>query len=172
MIELIHLLSRPEEERERLSVQFLSRLGLPYRQLVSQPADDVPPYPERGTARQYGCFAAHRTALQAARPDYLLVCECDCLVTNGFENRLPQLCDEMRTRGLVLMRIGNDGPAWSHCCLWRQDMLPQVRSLMADDSRWATPDRWIDTTLRPLGIVSSLPGWAIQIPGTSLIYRH
>lgn len=88
-IRVVHLLCRPEDEREIQSVKEVSRLadfGMEYIQVINEPAKSIPhgerPLNNRGKllAGHWGCFKAHLDAIKKKfdDTDYLLICEGDC----------------------------------------------------------------------------------------------
>lgn len=107
-IKLVHLLTKPEENREKQSVKDMLKLcndlpNINYFQIVNKPFDEHPPtdnvifgnshwvagkekpYGSWGlTAGHYGCFKAHKDALldffYNSEYDYLIIAECDCKI--------------------------------------------------------------------------------------------
>ena len=108
-IQIKHLLTRPDDMREMVSIKSLQQLekyGMYYEQIVNTPYDGFPPKEfckrpdqisnEPGdfgnglgplTGRHYGCFQAHRGALETmdAEYDYTLVFEADAFIYTGLE---------------------------------------------------------------------------------------
>lgn len=134
-IKCVHLLSRPDDERERRSVEQLSQLpsyGIERIQIVNAPWNsDVPPSrdaPDRPfvlTKAHYGCWKAHKDAITEHLKDVdaLLVCECDCLPVESKEkfvsriNRAAEACVEgnldaftlgFKHNGQIIDRVGSD----------------------------------------------------------------
>jgi len=108
-IQILHLLTRPDDMRERVSIASLKQLeqyGMKYTQMVNTPYDGLPPkehcsrpdaisdtprYLGNGfgtiTGRHYGCYLAHRGALEAMSDeyDYTLIFEADAFIYTGLE---------------------------------------------------------------------------------------
>lgn len=108
-IQVKHLLTRPDDMREMVSIKSLQQLekyGIHYEQMVNTPYDGLPPTEfckrpdqisdEPGdfgngmgplTGRHYGCFQAHRGALETMSDeyDYTLVFEADAFIYTGLE---------------------------------------------------------------------------------------
>ena len=108
-IQVKHLLTRPDDMREMVSIKSLQQLekyGIHYEQMVNTPYDGFPPKefckrPEQIsdepgdfgngmgplTGRHYGCFQAHRGALETMSDeyDYTLVFEADAFIYTGLE---------------------------------------------------------------------------------------
>jgi GR25 family glycosyltransferase involved in LPS biosynthesis len=107
-IQIKHLLTRPDDEREMLSMKSIStlqRYGINYQPIVNQVYEGLAPaencrrpehiskdnkpgelYPGAGlgwmTGRHYGCYLAHRGALETmdSEYDYTLIFEADAYV--------------------------------------------------------------------------------------------
>jgi len=113
-IQIKHLLTRPDDMRERVSIQSLKQLekyGMYYEQVINTPYEGLAPaencrrpehiskdnkpgelYPGAGlgwmTGRHYGCYLAHRGALETMDTenfDYTLVFEADAFIYTGLE---------------------------------------------------------------------------------------
>ena len=108
-IQIIHLLTQPDDLRERVSVKSLKQLeqyGMHYTQMINDVYDGAPPtehcrrpqhigdspmHIENGlgviTGRHYGCYLAHRGALEAISDeyDYTLIFEADAFIYTGLE---------------------------------------------------------------------------------------
>jgi predicted O-methyltransferase YrrM/GR25 family glycosyltransferase involved in LPS biosynthesis len=113
-IQIKHLLTRPDDMRERVSIQSLKQLekyGMVYQQIINEPYEGLAPaencrrpehiskdnkpgelYPGAGlgwmTGRHYGCYMAHRGALETMDTenfDYTLVFEADAFIYTGLE---------------------------------------------------------------------------------------
>jgi glycosyltransferase involved in cell wall biosynthesis len=108
-IQVRHLLTRPEDLRERVSMASLKQLanyGIDYLPMVNKPYDGLPPSdfckrPDQIsdkpgnfgnglgplTGRHYGCFSAHRKALETMSDDYdyTLIFEADAFIYTGLE---------------------------------------------------------------------------------------
>jgi len=113
-IQIKHMLTRPDDMRERVSIQSLKQLekyGMYYEPIVNKPYEGLAPaencrrpehiskdnkpgelYPGAGlgwmTGRHYGCYLAHRMALETMDEenfDYTLVFEADAFIYTGLE---------------------------------------------------------------------------------------
>ena len=113
-IQIKHMLTRPDDMRERVSIQSIKQLekyGMYYEPIVNQPYEGFAPaencrrpehiskdnkpgelYPGAGlgwmTGRHYGCYLAHRMALETMDTenfDYTLVFEADAFIYTGLE---------------------------------------------------------------------------------------
>ena len=110
-IQIKHLMTRPDDLRERISQESLKQLqsyGMDYEAIVNTPYTDFPPAehcrrpqhisptntpgelsPGAGlgwiTGGHYGCYMAHRFALETMSPDYdyTLVFEADAYIHSG-----------------------------------------------------------------------------------------
>jgi GR25 family glycosyltransferase involved in LPS biosynthesis len=113
-IQVKHLLTRPDDMRERVSIQSLKQLekyGIVYQPIVNEVYEGLAPaancrrpehiskdnkpgelYPGAGlgwmTGRHYGCYLAHRGALETMDTenfDYTLIFEADAFIYTGLE---------------------------------------------------------------------------------------
>lgn len=113
-IQIIHMLTRPDDIRERVSIQSLKQLekfGMVYKPVVNKVYEGLAPaehcrrpehlskdnkpgelYPGAGlgwiTGRHYGCYLAHRGALESIDEtnfDYTLIFEADAFIYTGLE---------------------------------------------------------------------------------------
>ncbi len=113
-IQVIHMLTRPDDMRERVSIKSLKQLelyGITYTPVVNEVYDGFPPaencrrpehlskdnkpgelYPGAGlgwiTGRHYGCYLAHKKALELIDTknfDYTLIFEADAFIYTGLE---------------------------------------------------------------------------------------
>lgn len=113
-IQIKHMLTRPDDMRERVSIQSIKQLekyGMYYEPIVNKPYEGLAPaencrrpehiskdnkpgelYPGAGlgwmTGRHYGCYLAHRMALETMdieNFDYTLVFEADAFIYTGLE---------------------------------------------------------------------------------------
>jgi hypothetical protein len=113
-IQVKHLLTRPDDMREMVSIQSLKQLskyGIDYQQIINKPYEGLAPaencrrpehiskdnkpgelYPGAGlgwmTGRHYGCYMAHRMALETMDTenyDYTLIFEADAFIYTGLE---------------------------------------------------------------------------------------
>jgi hypothetical protein len=170
-LRIVHLLSNATEEREQRSIANVSRVvtagGLSYIQVFNPPYDGpMPPAREcndRGfelTPRHYGCYLAHKSALDYLTPelDALMVCECDCVFVEEPEHivkrieRMVAACVEgnleiatfgFRHNGKTLENIGEDVIVISqlietHCLLIPKHALARIKALF--DLPWDAAD--------------------------------
>ena len=113
-IQIKHLLTRPEDVRERVSIASIKQLakyGMDYQPIVNKPYEGFAPaencrrpehlskdnkpgelYPGAGlgwiTGRHYGCYMAHRGALETidkTNYDYTLIFEADAFINVGLD---------------------------------------------------------------------------------------
>jgi len=113
-VQIKHLLTRPDDMRERVSIQSIKQLakyGMEYQPIVNTPYEGLAPaencrrpehiskdnkpgelWPGAGlgwmTGRHYGCYLAHRGALETMDTenfDYTLVFEADAFIYTGLE---------------------------------------------------------------------------------------
>jgi predicted O-methyltransferase YrrM len=113
-IQIKHLLTRPDDVRERVSIASIKQLakyGMDYQPIVNKPYEGFAPaehcrrpehiskdnkpgelYPGAGlgwiTGRHYGCYLAHRGALETmdeTNYDYTLIFEADAFINVGLE---------------------------------------------------------------------------------------
>ncbi len=113
-IQIKHMLTRPDDMRERVSIQSIKQLekyGMVYQPIVNKVYEGLAPaencrrpehiskdnkpgelYPGAGlgwmTGRHYGCYLAHRNALETIDEenfDYTLIFEADAFIYTGLE---------------------------------------------------------------------------------------
>jgi cephalosporin hydroxylase len=113
-IQIKHMLTRPDDMRERVSIQSIQQLtnyGMYYEPIINEVYEGIPPaencrrpehiskdnkpgeiYPGAGlgwmTGRHYGCYLAHRNALETIDEenfDYTLIFEADAFIFTGLE---------------------------------------------------------------------------------------
>lgn len=137
-IKLVHLLSCPNDERERTSVSQLSSLakyGFQYVQHINPPYVGTVPkyqgvttcllgeYPEFYLRGPYGCYSAHKRAvLEEFDTPFLMVCECDCILNispEKFVEKIVILANAMLKENLICISIG--GEEDSRCCYLREE---------------------------------------------------
>jgi len=135
-ITCVHLLSRPQDEREVRSVADVGSLhkhgGISVVKIVNPPYDGLVPAPRHAhdrpfslTPRHYGAWLAHKDAItrHLVNVDGLLVCECDCVFCHPVErmvkliHRALEACQRgnltaftlgFRHDGKTIDRIGED----------------------------------------------------------------
>jgi hypothetical protein len=135
-IKIVHILSRPDDEREfvsALSVQQLIQQGFSYVPRIMPPYTGRPPSENCATPEfisqtsgiihgkiaewtlspgTYGCFASHKQVIteELTEDDYLLVCECDCtlrLPPALFANIIRRCCLIIDSRNIAALAIGS-----------------------------------------------------------------
>ena len=112
-IQIKHMMTRPNDPREMVSAASLKQLakyGMDYQPIINQVYEEIPPiehcrrpehisptntpgelYPGAGlgwmTGRHYGCYLAHRNALETMSDeyDYTLIFEADAFIYTGLE---------------------------------------------------------------------------------------
>jgi len=113
-IQIKHMLTRPDDMRERVSIESLKQLqryGMVYEPIINEVYEGIPPsencrrpehisptntpgelWPGAGlgwmTGRHYGCYLAHRNALETIDEenfDYTLIFEADAFIYTGLE---------------------------------------------------------------------------------------
>lgn len=129
-VKLVHILTQPKEERERVSIEKVSQVneyGIEYVQHVNEPYVGVPP---RENCRRpddisdepgwyklspghYGCYSAFRRAIEEEFGDdldALMVCEADCVPTveaGEFVDNIYQAVELMSKHDIEYMSLGN-----------------------------------------------------------------
>jgi len=112
-IQLFHLLTKPNEEREQKSINDLQNLctianNIDYVQIVNEPYTEEPPRDNVLFGRSdwvigktkpfssfglisghYGCYLAHINAIkkffEQDSHDYLIIAECDCKIDQNYK---------------------------------------------------------------------------------------
>jgi len=134
-IQIRHLLTRPDDVRERVSrssIKQLAKYGIDYLPMVNKPFDQLPPTegckrPEHIsdkpgdfgngfgplTGRHYGCFSAHRKALETMDDEYdfTLIFEADAFVFTGLEEFVEivnRACFIMERDDVYYMGLANN----------------------------------------------------------------
>lgn len=160
-LRIAHLLSQPDTEREKRSiaeVSVLAQFGFEYVQIINAPYDGPVPLAreanDRGfelTSRHYGCYLAHKYAIDYLTPDLgaLIVCECDCVFVEDPERiakrieRMVAACVEgnlevatlgYRHNGKTLEKIRDDVIVISqlietHCLIIPQYAKERIKAL-------------------------------------------
>ena len=213
-IKLIHLLTLPEEEREKKSIEDLSKLsrfGITYIQHINEPYTELPPkdscrYPDRvgmnpgyyiKTPGVYGCYLAHKNAVLKEFDDdvdFLLVCECDCVMSvkpRKFYNELLKICNTLeKENDIVYVNLGSDAKAWKRsvketindslsivdrtvltdCLLYQKSSIDIVKEKFLNE-KWDGVDLWQqEVFINHRKAYSKIP-MATQLKGGSLIER-
>lgn len=134
-IQIRHLLTKPDDVRERVSrasIKQLAKYGMDYLPMVNKPYDQLPPAenckrPEHIsdkpgdfgngfgplTGRHYGCFSAHRKALETmdTEYDFTLVFEADAFIFTGLEEFVEivnRACFLMERDDVYYMGLANN----------------------------------------------------------------
>ena len=125
-IKLVHLLSNPDEDREKKSISELSQLGesdIEYVQHINKPETFIPSIKritegERGTKTMpghWGIYNAFRRAFYEFSDDvdFFMICECDCRLRVSPENFIEiirKLCKIMDEEDIYYLSLGNFEP--------------------------------------------------------------
>jgi len=131
-INLVHLLSQPNEARELESIGSLKEVkkyGVEYVQCVSPPNDEEPEQPpftclEGKHSRRYGLYKAFKGVLEEHISDdieALVFCECDCVLnvsTKAFIDKIVELIKVSGKYNVDLFSLGpmvdyETGEKWS-----------------------------------------------------------
>jgi autotransporter strand-loop-strand O-heptosyltransferase len=130
-IRMVHLLTRPNDERELASVKSLSplkSLGIDYKQHINEPCkvypDDIPPISPHREKKPgyYGAYTSFRRAIEEEFTkdlDYFMICECDCVLNVSHNTFIRELSDICKTVGdndiyyFSLGATGENGMIWS-----------------------------------------------------------
>jgi len=134
-IQVRHLLTKPDDVRERVSMaslKQLSKYGIDYLPMVNKPYEGLPPTefckrPDQIsdkpgnfgnglgplTGRHYGCFDAHRQALETmdSEYDYTLIFEADAFIYTGLEEFVEivnRACFLMERDDVYYMGLANN----------------------------------------------------------------
>jgi glycosyltransferase involved in cell wall biosynthesis len=152
-IQIKHMMTRPNDVRERISqksLQQLKRWGIDYQPIVNEVYDDVPPKefcrrPEdisdvatynghqgigKITGRHYGCYLAHRNALETIdvdNYDYTLIFEADAFIYSNlrdFVDIVHKACFLSERDDVPFIGFANN-PSWSRvdvdAYFWKTD---------------------------------------------------
>lgn len=119
-IKLIHLLSSPDEQREINSIKSLSPLkdlGINYIQHINpRYTGDAPAHSSNNGSRRashYGNYKAFRDAIEkefTEDTDFLILCECDCILEvepEYFMQLLERVCDSIDKEGISYFSFGD-----------------------------------------------------------------
>ena len=115
-IKIVHLLSHPEEEREVNSISSINKLDIPYIQHINPVFNGEPPKSNWPSTKgplvkpSYGCYDSHKKAFNEFDTDYLLVCECDCMISvppKQFVDILPFYIKDMEENNIACLGIGS-----------------------------------------------------------------
>ena len=140
-IQIIHLLTRPDDVREQISINSLKqlqRLGFDYKPLINEVYDGIPPsefcrrpehisetpiyHGEAGigniTGRHYGCYLAHINGLKeidTKNYDYTLIFEADAFIYSNlrdFANTVYKACFISERDDVPYIGFA-DNPSWN-----------------------------------------------------------
>jgi hypothetical protein len=155
-IKLVHLLSSPEDEREQKSIASLSRLqefGVQYVQHINAIHNSP----------VLGCFLAHKRAIIEEFSDdldFLLVCECDCVLRfrpEAFVRSLKYLGQTVVDNVVDVLCIGSNGfvdvvtvrgihkcrlIAMTHCLLYPINKKDNIFNVL-EKNPWMPYDAWL-----------------------------
>ena len=122
-VKLVHLLTRPEDERERASVESLKVLanyGIDYVQHINEPYVDEPPLdkafphpPSPLSSGHYGAWTSFKKGVIDGFKDdhdFLILCECDCILTiepNKFIEILNEVCEGVNQKDISYFSFGD-----------------------------------------------------------------
>ena len=140
-VQIIHMMTRPDDVREQISansLRQLQRLGFDYKPIINEVYDDIPPKefcrrPEhisdkplyKGefgigniTGRHYGCYLAHINALKeidTENYDYTLIFEADAFIYSNltdFVNIVYKACFISERDDVPFIGLA-DNPSWN-----------------------------------------------------------
>ena len=125
-VKLVHLLTRIEDEREQKSMESLEKLqdfGVDYVQNINEVCEEYPigvvalqEHKEKNPG-YYGCYQSFRKAVEVEftpKVDYLLLCECDCVLevsAKKFSLILERACEVMKIYDIGCITFGHQD--WS-----------------------------------------------------------
>jgi autotransporter strand-loop-strand O-heptosyltransferase len=205
-IKLVHLLTRPDDEREVASVKSLEPLrkwGVDYKQHINEPETQ---YPQDNTPitnhiikkpGYYGAYKAFRRAIEEEFTediDYLMICECDCILTiphKKFIDKLHNICDRVINKYEISYfsfgATGNGDIVWSeniqhldndtfltnkiilaHCILFPKNIRKWLLQ-RTKDVGWDSPDIWLNYVFENKRKAIIREPLAVQHEGMSLI---
>ncbi len=127
-VKLYHILTDINTDREIRSMQSLTKIkkyGVDYKMIISKRYTDLPPkdtcaFPDiigmepggKLTPSHYGCYLGHRNAFECGFKDdcdYMLICECDCILdvnTEDFMEKLISARNIIEKEDLLLFSFG------------------------------------------------------------------
>jgi FkbM family methyltransferase len=119
-LKLVHLLTRPEDDREVKSVRNISRLsrfGFPYVKRVNSPATEYPfgskTFFHHDVKRPgyWGNYNAFKDAItEEFDSEFLMICECDCEIEipyREFVDLVNNVCDVMKREEIYYFSFGD-----------------------------------------------------------------
>lgn len=185
-IKIAHLLTHPEEEREVKSISSIRKLDIPYVQHINKVFEgEVPKSSQKWNGDEklkngggkykyneeaaYGCFNSHKKAiLNEFDTDYLLVCECDCIICvppKQFLDILPFYIKDMEDNDIACLGIGSfcnkiiketkelficENIICAQCMLYSSKHKEMIFKLFQDEE-WCAYDFWLSRFLGKKG---------------------
>jgi|TARA_Y100000034_G_C6821243_1_gene369863 hypothetical protein len=173
-IKIVHLLTHPEEEREKNSISSINKLDIPYVQHINKVFDGEPPK-SKWTCEDlikktsYGCYDSHQKAIfNEFDTSYLLVFECDCIISvppKQFIDMLPFYIKDMEENDIACLGIGSfcdtikketeelyicERIACTQCLLYSYKYKEMILKLFKDKN-WEPYDKWLGRNLGKRG---------------------
>jgi GR25 family glycosyltransferase involved in LPS biosynthesis len=169
-IKIVHLLSHPEEEREVNSIYSINKLDIPYIQHVNpvftgeSPQSKWPSCEGPLNKAAYGCYDSHKKSFNEFDTDYLLVCECDCMISvppKQFVDILPFYIKDMEENNIACLGIGSfcnivkketkelyicEEIVCTQCMLYSSKHKKAILELFQNED-WQPYDRWLSQVL-------------------------
>jgi len=183
-IKLVHTLCRPDDPREKASVACLSKLNdyynIDYVQHVNPPYQgEIPekrPSYNPVTPNHFGCYRSFQRAIKEEFTDdvdFLLFCECDCMLEvdhKTFVDTLYKTCDVIKQEKIDYFSFGDNTHAgtkelWSevirkipnvdwmyitnkialaHCLVFPKESRDKLIDMFDNYSHWGTTDNLLD----------------------------
>ena len=195
-VKLVHLLTRPEDTREQASIKSLEALkdyDIDYIQHINEPYTGIPPYEKafpsdssegRGDLGpgHYGAWTSFKRGVIEGFSDdidFLILCECDCILTvkpEKFIKILNEACKVIKEKDIWYFSFGDrilDGtlqsPIWdtlddnkllyqtykiihAHCVLISKKAYPYLLQCY-EKFGWDSPDIWFNHVFTPHPLV-------------------
>ena len=196
-VKLVHLLTRPNDERERASIEslkILANYGIDYVQHINEPFTGEPPmnkaFPDPPSplgAGHYGAWSSFKKGVIDGFKDdhdFLLLCECDCILTEQpekFIEILNEVCDGVNQKDISYFSFGDryiDGvlnsPEYlkyddtdlyyqtykivlAHMTLMPKKVFPYLLDCY-EKVGWDSPDTWFNHVFQTHGLVGEIFG--------------
>ena len=194
-VKLVHLLTRPDDEREKASIESLQVLkdyGIDYVQHINEPFVGEPPlnkaFPDPPSplgAGHYGAWSSFKKGVIDGfkdNHDFLLLCECDCILLETpekFIEILNEVCDGVNEKDISYFSFGDrmiDGvlnsPIYkeyddsdlyyqtykivlAHMTLMPKKVFPYLLDCY-DKIGWDSPDTWFNHVFQTHPIVGDV----------------
>jgi autotransporter strand-loop-strand O-heptosyltransferase len=194
-VKLVHLLTRPEDKREQESIKSLEVLkdyGIDYVQHINEPYTDDPPLhtafpdpPSPLSSGHYGAWESFRKGVIDGFKDdhdFLILCECDCVLTvepEKFIEVLNEVCEGVNEKDISYFSFGDrmiDGELNSpihkeyddsdlfyqtykivlaHCTLIPKKVFPYLLDCY-DKIGWDSPDTWFNHVFQTHPLVGEM----------------